>query len=173
MATQLVDSLISGIPPGENPEFYECINGQWKRKQSAGRDRHSDLEMAVLMLLKPFEKSLGGRVRHEWTIAYGRNKLIPDVTFSFPEYTLERGYLVAPAWLVVETSSEDQRLSSLFKKCREQYHPSGTPYCWILDSEEEVGYECHQEMGGAIRLVDELTAGPQVKIAVADIFKLV
>lgn len=171
MATQLIDPGLGEIPVGENPEFYERIDGRWTRKESVGRDKRSDLEMAILMLLKPFEKTLGGRVRHEWTIAYGRNKLIPDVTFSFPEYKRERGYLVAPAWLVVETSSEDQRLSSLFKKCREQYHPSGTPYCWIIDSDEEVGYECHQEMGGAIRLVEELTAGPEVKISVAEIFR--
>ncbi len=100
MATQLVNPPISEVPPGENSELYECIDGEWKRKQSVGRRKHSAIEMALLTLLKPFQASQGGYVSHEWTILNGREKVIPDVTFSFPDYKEDRGYLVAPAWLV-------------------------------------------------------------------------
>ena len=44
-------------------------------------------------------------------------------------------------------------------------------YCWMLDIEEKAGYEAHREMNGLFRLTDVLTAGPDVKLVVADVFE--
>ncbi len=168
MATELAHP---GVYADDDPEHYELLDGQMVRKASVGRKKHSDLETIVLGMLKPHAQKARASVAHEWTMLNGRDKLIPDVTFSFPDPKLEDGYLVAPAFLVVETSSQDQSLSSLFKKCRQKYHPFGTPYCWIIDSEEEAGYECHKSDNGLFRLVDVLTAGPEISIGVSSIFE--
>ncbi len=151
-------------------EHYEVLDGCMVLKQSVGRKKHSQLGRIIRSLLVPFQQKLGGDLEGEWTMLNGPDKLIPDVTFSFPNPTISDGYLVAPAFLVVETSSKDQSLSSLFRKCRDKYHVFGTPYCWIVDSEEEAAYECHKADNGLFRLVDTLTAGPDVALAVSAIF---
>jgi Uma2 family endonuclease len=150
--------------PLDNPEHYEFIRGQWSKKQSVGREDHSELELLITLLLQPVAKRLGSKVLPEWTIVHGDEKLIPDVTFSFPNRTTRDGYLVAPAFLVVETKSKGQRLATLFDKCIHNYHRIGTPYCWVLDREERAAYECHREMAGAHRLVRLLTAGPDISL---------
>jgi Uma2 family endonuclease len=93
------------------------------------------------------------------------------VTFSFSNPEIREGYLVAPAFLAVESRSRHQRIKSLLDKCRVDHHRMGTPYCWIVDTEEEGAYECHKEMNGMHRLVDTLTAGPDISLSVAEIFK--
>ena len=80
------------------------------------------------------------------------------------------GYLVAPAFLVVESRPKARGLKSLVDKCRLDHHRMGTPYCWIVDTEEECAYECHKAMNGMHQLVDTLTAGPDIHLAVAEIF---
>ena len=152
-------------------EHYELLDGRMVRKESVGRKKHAQLGRIIRSLLVPFQQKLGGDLESEWTVLNGPDKLIPDVTFSFPSPTLSDGYLVAPAFLVVETSSKGQSLSSLFRKCRDKYHPFGTPYCWVIDLEEEAGYECHKADNGLFRLVETLTAGPDVVLAVSAIFK--
>ncbi len=66
-------------------------------------------------MLEQFQLKLGGSLEIEWTMLNGPDKLIPDVTFSFPAPKLSDGYLVAPAFLVVEAASKDQSLSSLLR----------------------------------------------------------
>jgi Uma2 family endonuclease len=83
-------------------------------------------------MLEPFRKQLGGISEMEWTLLNGSDKLIPDITFSFPGPKISDGYLVAPAFQIVEISSKDQSLPYLVKKCRDKYHLFGTPYCWII-----------------------------------------
>jgi Uma2 family endonuclease len=168
MATELVSP---GIQVDDKPEHYELLNGRMIRKASVGRKKHSDLEVIILDMLRPLAKNAGAAVAHEWTMLNGPDRVIPDVTFSFPEPKLSDGYLVAPAFLVVETASKDQSLSSLLRKCRDRYHPFGTPYCWVIDSDEEAGYECHKADNGLFRLVDVLTAGPDINISVNAIFE--
>lgn len=167
MATELVSP---DLRLDDNPEHYELLNGRMVRKASVGRKKHSQIERIIRGMLEPHRQRLGGSLEMEWTMLNGPDKVIPDVTFSFPEPKLSDGYLIAPAFLVVETASKDQSLSSLLRKCRDRYHPFGTPYCWVIDSEEEAGYECHKADNGLFRLVDVLTAGPGVNISVAEIF---
>ncbi len=99
---------------------------------------------------------MGSTVEEEWTVVYEDEKAVPDTTFSFPSYQERDGYLVAPAFLVVESVSPKQRRRALFDKCRHKYHAWGVPYCWILDLEEEAGYEAHREMNGLFRLANSL-----------------
>ena len=87
--------------PLDNPEHYEFIRGQWLKKHSVGRKDHSNLECQIRLLLEPMAKRLGSAVVQEWTIVHSDEKLIPDVTFSFPNGQERDGYLVAPAFLVV------------------------------------------------------------------------
>ena len=155
--------------PLDNPEHYEFIRGQWLKKQSVGRKDHSELELEITLLLLPIAKCLKSEVFHEWTIVHGQEKLIPDVTFSFPNWTERDGYLVAPAFLVVETKSKGQRIATLFDKCVNDYHRIGTPYCWVIDREEQSAYECHRAMAGAHYKVTQLAAGPDISLSVADL----
>ena len=126
MATEL-------ILPSEyldsDPKHYELLDGRMVRKESVGRKKHAQLDRILRSLLVPFQLKLGGSLESEWTILNDSDKLFPDVTFSFPNPVLSDDYLVAPAFLIVETSSKDQSLSSLFRKCRTKYHPYGTPFC--------------------------------------------
>jgi Uma2 family endonuclease len=163
------------VPPNlqidDDTEHYELLNGRMVRKASVGRKKHSQVERIIWAMLEPYRQKLGGSLEMEWTMLNGPDRVIPDVTFSFPEPKLSDGYLIAPAFLVVETASKDQSLSSLLKKCRDRYHPFGTPYCWVIDSEEEAAYECHKSDNGLFRLVDVLTAGSEIKVSVAEIFE--
>jgi Uma2 family endonuclease len=156
--------------PHDNPEQYEFVRGCWRKKESAGRADHSDIEFVVLSLLRPIAQRLGARVKQEWTVVHGPEKIIPDVTFSFPNPEIRDGYLVAPAFLVVESRSSGQRLRTLIDKCRLDHHRMGTPFCWILDTDEETAYECHQDMKGMHRLVETLTAGPEISLSAAEVF---
>ena len=167
MATELVSP---DLHFDDNPERYELLDGRRIRKASVGRLKHSQVERIVWELLKPYRQKVGGSLEIEWTMLNGQDKVIPDVTFSYPEPKLSDGYLVAPAFLVVETASKDQSLTSLLRKCRDRYHPFGTPYCWVIDSDEEAGYECHKADNGLFRLVDVLTAGPDINLPVNAIF---
>lgn len=157
--------------PHDDPEQYEFLRGQWEKKESVGRGDHSDIELIVLSLLRPFAQRIGARVKQEWTVVLGMEKIIPDVTFSFPNPEIRDGYLVAPAFLVVESRSTGQRLERLVDKCRLDHHRMGTPYCWILDTDEEAAYECHKEMNGTHRLVDTLTAGPDISLSTGEVFE--
>jgi Uma2 family endonuclease len=153
----------------DNPEHYEFLRGRWAKKESVGRADHSTIELIIYEMLRPTAKSLGARVLLEWTVVHGQEKIIPDVTFSFPNPQIRNGYLVAPAFLVVESRSKGQRLNTLIDKCLLDHHRMGTLYCWIVDSDEARAYECHHDMGGA-RQVETLTAGPDVSLSVAAIF---
>jgi Uma2 family endonuclease len=156
--------------PLDNPEHYEFLRGCWSKKESVGRIDHSEIELILRALLQPFAEKLRARVIHEWTVVCGSEKIIPDVTFSFPDPQIRDGYLVAPAFLAVESRSKGQRLKALLDKCRLDHHRMGTPYCWIIDTEEECAYECHKGMNGMHLLVDMLTAGPDINLSVAEIF---
>lgn len=92
--------------PHDDPEQYEFLRGQWRKKEAVGRADHSDIEFVVLSLLRPIAQRLGARVKQEWTVVQGAEKIIPDVTFSFPNPGVCEGYLVAPA----------------FSRCRKQIH---------------------------------------------------
>ncbi len=164
-------SVLPALGSYDNLDHYERIGGQLIKKESVGRKQHSQLERIVRDLLTPFTTKLGGIVEHEWTIQQGDDKLIPDVTMSFPEYEENDGYLLAPAFLVVETSSKGQTPSLLAKKCRDHYHPWGTPYCWLIDTQKQAGFECHLQKGGSYTQVEVLTAGPDIQIPVSGIFQ--
>jgi Uma2 family endonuclease len=164
-------SVLAALSSYDNLDNYECIGGQLIKKESVGRKQHSQLERIVRDLLTPFATKLGGIVEHEWTLQHGEDRLIPDVTMSFPDYHENEGFLVAPAFLVVETISKGQTVSLMAKKCRDYYHPWDTPYCWLIDTQKQAAYECHLQRGGSVTEVDVLTAGPSIQISVSDIFR--
>ena len=120
-------------------------------------------------MLAPLDHAQKSLAVTEWTVAHGRDKAIPDVTVSFPDWAEQEGCLVAPAFLVVESVSYKQRLPKLFEKCFETYHPWGVPYCWIVDPEGGA-YEAHKNQGGLVRPVETLTAGPNISLKLSDIF---
>ena len=171
MATKAAVPPLSAYDDSNDPEYFEFLDGRWIKKKSVGRRKHSQLNRIVRSALAPFAQKMNSVVEEEWTVMYGEEKAVPDVTFSFPSYGEKDGYLVAPAFLVVESVSPKQRRTTLFDKCRQKYHVWGVPYCWILDPEEEAGYEAHREMNGLFRLTDVLTAGPDIELAVADVFE--
>jgi hypothetical protein len=55
------------------------------------------------------------------------------------------------------------------RKCREKYHPFGTPFCWIIDIANREGYECHRDSDGPV-IRQTLTAGPHVSLSLEHIF---
>ena len=97
----------------------------------------------ISQLLRPFSKQLGCKLEQEWSVVLGGKKIVPDVTLSYPapDYLVEDGYLVAPAFLVVESRSEGQRLQKLVDKCVQDPAPMGTPHCWLIDIQTEPAYE--------------------------------
>ena len=152
----------------DDEEHYEFLHGQKIKKESVGRKKHSLLGEVLKRLLAPMAYAQKSIVVTEWTIMHGNEKAVPDVTVSFPDWTEHEGYLVAPAFLVVESVSPGQRLPKLFAKCFDTYHPWGTPYCWIMDGEGEA-YEVHRDYNGLVRPVQTLTAGPNISLELSTI----
>lgn len=140
------------IDPSDDPEHYEFLNGHWEKKESVGREEHSRMGRVMRYLLRDIARQLGSKVEQEWTVLGGERKIIPDVTLSLPAplYKIADGYLVAPALLAVESRSKGQRLQKLVDKCIHEHHPMGTRYCWIIDIEKQVAYECHAERPEAV-----------------------
>jgi Uma2 family endonuclease len=81
----------------------------------------------------------------------GLRRSSPTWPYSFKNLEIRQGYLVAPAFLAVESRSTGQRLKALLDKCRLDHHRMGRPYCWVIDAEEECACECHQGMNGMHR----------------------
>lgn len=169
MSATPVTPFSYGHDDSNDPEYFEIVGGRWIKKESVGRRRHSQLNSIVTDLLTPFAEKLGGTVTHEWTIVRGEERVIPDVTFSFPNFEERDGYLVAPAFLVVESLSPGQRLNAMSRKCTDVYHQWGTHYCWILDYRNEQAYEVHQEAipDGPQSI---LTAGSEIQLHVDEIY---
>jgi Uma2 family endonuclease len=151
---------------------YERFEGVLSERPVPGLS-HADLQRRMTDLLRPFERSLGGRALQEWSISDGSgNWLTPDVTFSYPEIkTTRREHLLVPARLVVEIRSSDQTLKKLFDK-RNRYRQWQIPYYWIIDPIETAAYECPMDSENASLIVvatDKLRAG-EIEVALADIF---
>ena len=159
-------------PPPElaGEKYLEYLDGKWIKKEGVGRRKHEKVSQAVYSLLRRYREQVGGELCEHWTILLGPDKAEPDVTLSYPVYNEYQGYLVSPAFLVVEVRSYGQTLPYLVAKCKDRYHRSGTPYCWIIDAEAEIGYECHRD-GLCPQQVEVLTAGPSIAIPVTQIFE--
>ena len=171
MSSRLTIPPLHLLDASDNPEHYELLNGGWEKKESVGPFDHSAMDRAVYNLLRPFAKQLGCKLEQEWTVVLDGKKIVPDVTLSYPapDYRIKDGYPVAPAFLVVESRSQGQRLQRLVDKCVQDHHAMGTPYCWIIDIESETGYECHRGQTTA-QAVPVLTAGPVISLTVDRIF---
>jgi Uma2 family endonuclease len=63
--------------------------------------------------------------------------LVPDVV---ADRKLEGPYPTRPVPLVTEILSPDERLDKTLAKCTD-YHAWGTPYCWVIDPEEEIAWD--------------------------------
>lgn len=164
-------SLVAEPPPELSDEKYlEYLDGQWIKKEGVGRRKHEDVSKAVYNLLRQYRETVGGKLCEHWTILLGPDKAEPDVTLSYPVYNEYQGYLVSPAFLAAEVLSYGQTLAYLVAKCKDRYHRSGTPYCWIIDAEAGIGYECHRE-GLCPQRAEVLTAGSLIAIPVSQIFE--
>lgn len=167
-----LDTILVAEPPPElaGEKYLEYLDGQWIKKEGVGRGKHEDITKAVYNLLTRYRNTVGGKLREHWTILLGPDKAEPDVMLSYPIYNEYQGYLVSPAFLAVEVLSYGQTLGYLVAKCKDRYHRSGTPYCWIIDAKAEIGYECHRD-GSCPEHVEFLTAGPSIAIPVKEIFE--
>ena len=169
MATQSIPPLVLA-DPSDDPEHYELLNGRWMKK-AVGRKEHSKMGRILFSLLLPFAEKLNCALETEWTVIQGEKRIIPDVTMSYPapDYAISDGYLVAPAFLVVETRSPGQRLRTLIDKCQVDHFEMGNSTCWIIDTEEEHGYQCQH--GAPPSVVEVLTAGSDIQIPVVSMFE--
>lgn len=169
MAIQSVPPLVL-TDPTDDPERYEFLSGRWVKKD-VGRKEHSKMGRVIFELLHPFAETLGCELELEWAVVKNGERIIPDVTMSFPtpHFRIENGYLVAPALLVVETRSKNQRLRSLFDKCRNEHHRIGNSTCWIIDIDEELGYQ--YDLGSVPASVDVLKCADIIQLPVTTIFE--
>ncbi len=167
-----IAELVIPAPPLEllDEKYLEYLDGQWIKKENVGREKHEDVTQIIYNLLNRYRSQVGGKLAQHWTIILGPDKAEPDVTLSHPVYNVYEGYLVSPAFLVVEVRSYGQSLPYLVNKCTKRYHRAGIPYCWIIDADTQTGYECHQ-VGPHPKQVETLTAGPAIAIPVPQIFE--
>ena len=132
--------------------------------------KHENVTQAVYNLLNRYRLPVGSKLAQYWIMILGPDKAEPDVTLSHPVYSIYQGYLVSPAFLVVEVRSYGQTLPYLVNKCKNRYHRAGIPYCWIVDADNQTGYKCQRESPHP-QQVEALTAGPIIKVTVAQIFE--
>jgi Uma2 family endonuclease len=116
--------LVIPEPPLEllDEKYLEYLDGQWIKKESVGRKKHEDVTKAIYNLLNRYSRLVGGELAEHWTIILGPDKAEPDVTLSHPISNIYQGYLVSPAFLVVEVRSYGQTLPYLVNKCKDRYH---------------------------------------------------
>jgi hypothetical protein len=161
------------LPPGgwsdDDGKISEYIDGRWIPKPDIGRLDTSMTIGAILKSLSPLSETVGGEILSGWHMLAVPDLLRPDVVMSFPRYSIYDGYLVAPAFLTVEVRVDKEQISTLATKCREKYHPFGTPFCWIIDIASREGYECHRDSDEPVTR-RTLTAGAQVSLSVEQIF---
>ena len=171
MATAELE-LVIPEPPLEllDEKYLEYLDGQWIKKESVGRKEHEAVTQVIYNFLNRYRSLVGRKLAQHWTIILGPDKAEPDVTLSHPVYNTHQGYLVSPAFLVVEVRSYGQTLPYLVNKCTNRYHRAGIPYCWIIDADSQTGYECHRE-GLHPQRVETLTAGPIITVPVPQIFE--
>jgi Uma2 family endonuclease len=151
---------------------YERFDGVLSQRPVPALD-HAEMQLRMLLLLRPFMERVGGKALQEWSISDGSgNWLTPDVTFSYPEIqTTRRGHLRVPARLVVEVRSSDQTLKTLSTK-RDRYRKWQIPHYWIIDPIEAAAYDCPMDPASSSIIVlenERLRAG-EIEVAVADIF---
>jgi Uma2 family endonuclease len=167
-----IPEVVPSPPDGWRDEgkLSEYIDRKWIRKPDLGRPDRSEAVIAVQSLLAPFSRELGGTVLWSWHMLAVPDLLRPDVVMTFPKYSVYQGYLVAPAFLTVDVHAKEESIPGLIEKCKEKYHPFGTPYCWIIDIEEHKGYEMHR---GTESYIEQkmLAAGPEIQVPVQEIFR--
>jgi hypothetical protein len=151
---------------GATPEY---IDGAWQRKAGLGRGDVSATAFSVLTHLQPLTKPRGGRAILGVHVIAVPDLLRPNVSVTFPRHTLYQDCLIAPVFLAVEIVAGRSELISMTRKCIDRYHPFGTPFCWILDVQVRLGYQC-QRGADTASAVDTMTAGPGIEIQVDDIF---
>ena len=160
------------LPPGgwtDEGKFLEYIDGAWQRKAGLGRCDVSATALSAVTLLEPLMTVQGGRAVLGVHVIAVPDLLRPNVSVTFPRYTLYQDYLIAPVFLAVEIIAGKNQLASRTRKCIDRYHPFGTPFSWILDVEARVGYECHRGADSVIA-VDTITAGAGIRVQVDDLF---
>ena len=124
---------------------------------------HGLLEVILAVLLQ----KQGLQAATEVTVRLTQTKyLIPDV-IAAPQ--LQHPYPTEPVLLCVEILSPDDHIGATLAKC-EQYHAWGVPYCWIIDPDEQTGWQYNS--GGKPKCIDRtgtLTAS-QYSVRLEELF---
>jgi hypothetical protein len=160
------------LPPGgwtDEGKFLEYIDGAWQRKAGLGRWDVSATGSSAVRLLEPLLEPQGGEALLGVHVIAVPDLLRPNVSVTFPRYTLHQDYLIAPMLLAVEIVADSSQLVSMTRKCIDRYHRFGAPFCWILDMEARIGYECHHGADSA-SAVDTMTAGSGIRVQVDALF---
>jgi Uma2 family endonuclease len=117
---------------------------------------HGLLEVTLALLLQ----KQGLQAAPEVTVRLTATKyLVPDV-IAAP--TLQRPYPTEPVLLCAEILSPEDRVGAVLAKC-EQYHAWGVPFCWVIDPEEQTGWQ--YDAGSKPKCIDRggrLTAGQAI-----------
>src|SRR4051794_28685656 len=93
------------LPPGgwtDEGKFLEYIDGAWQRKPGLGRGDVSAAALSAVTLLQPLLEGRGGRAIFGVHVIAVPDLLRPNVSVTFPRYTLYQDYLIAPMLLAVE-----------------------------------------------------------------------
>jgi hypothetical protein len=160
------------LPPGgwtDEGKFLEYIDGAWQRKPGLGRWDVSATASSALTLLEPLLDARGPRAIFGVHVIAVPDLLRPNVSVTFPRYTLYQDYLIAPVFLAIEIMAGKSQFIPLTRKCIDRYHSFGTPFCWILDVEARVGFECHRGADTATA-VDAMTAGAGIRVQAGELF---
>ena len=73
-----------------------------------------------------------------------------------------------PVLLCVEIISPHDRVGRLFGKC-EDCHKWGVPYCWVIDPERKIAWECFPGDAEPRKVEEAITAGP-IRMRFEDLF---
>src|SRR3954471_23611192 len=87
------------LPPGgwtDEGKFLEYIDGAWQRKAGLGRWDVSATGSSAVRLLEPLLEAQGGEALLGVHVIAVPDLLRPNVSVTFPRYTLYQDYLIAP-----------------------------------------------------------------------------
>jgi Uma2 family endonuclease len=149
-------ALLNG---GEKPTC-EYVNGELFPK-SIGTKKHSRTQQNIQYYIRQ-KYGEAFNPLPELTTRLRKTKFyVPDVAIEDRAHPIKGRYPGPedPVFLCVEVRSPPDRIGKVFGKC-EEYHKWGVRYCWVIDPERKIAWECTPEDTEPRRMADALTAGP-------------